>query len=165
MSHQPVIDGLEFAKGGSRLQGTWPVAGFGRLRDLLRSDEGTLQYELRGVPEVQGTPALELKVDGALQLVCQRCLEALEFPLHIEVLLRLAATQAAIDAEPLEAEGPDCIVAGREMPVQALVEDEVLLAIPIAPRHPDCAGAVKTAAEEKPTPFAQLRGLVGGTRH
>jgi uncharacterized protein len=165
MSHQPVIDGLEFAKSGSRLQGNWPVAGFGRLRDLLRSTEGTLRYELRGVPQEQGYPALELKVDGALQLVCQRCLAALEFPLRIGVLLRLAATQAAMDAEPLEAEGPESIVAGRDMPVHTLVEDEVLLAIPIAPRHPDCAGAESSAAGSKQTPFADLRGLVGGAKH
>ena len=40
MSHQPVIDGLEFARTGAKLQGTWPVAGFPRLRDVLRTDEG-----------------------------------------------------------------------------------------------------------------------------
>jgi uncharacterized protein len=172
MSHQPVIDGLEFARNASRLQGTWPVAGFERLRDVLRTSEGTLSYELRGVPEEFGRPALRLKVDGALQLVCQRCLGALEHPLHIEALLLLVATQAEMDAEPLEAEGPESIVAGREMPVKALVEDEVLLAIPIAPRHPACAGGMKDAAGgvvdaagARQMPFAGLRGLVGDTKH
>ena len=165
MSHQPVIDGLEFARSASRLQGVWPVAGFERLRDALRTDEGTISYELQGVPEVLGRPALRLKVDGALQLVCQRCLGAMEYPLHIEVALLLAATQAEMDAEPLDAEGPESIVAGREMPVRALVEDEVLLAIPIAPRHPACAGGKKDAASPKQMPFAGLRGLIGGTKH
>ena len=140
MSHQPVIDGLEFARTASRLEGAWPVAGFERLRDALRTDEGNLSYELRGVPEELGRPALRLRVDGALQLVCQRCLGALEYPLHIEVSLLLAATQAEMDAEPLAAEGPETVVADRKMQVHALVEDEMLLAIPIAPRHPDCAG-------------------------
>ena len=97
--------------------------------------------------------------------MCQRCLGTLEYPLHIEALLLLAATQAEVDAEPLEAEGPESIVAGREMPVQALVEDEVLLAIPIAPRHGECAGAAKAAAGAKTTPFAGLRGLMGGLKH
>jgi uncharacterized protein len=165
MSHQPVIDGLEFARAASRLQGEWPVAGFERLRDALRTGEGTLSYDLRGMPEVYGRPALRLKVDGTLQLVCQRCLGALEHPLHIEVSLLLVATQAEMDAEPLEAEGPESIVAGREMPVKALVEDEVLLAIPIAPRHPACSGSTMRAAGTKQTPFAGLRGLVGGTKH
>jgi len=165
MSHQPVIDGLEFAKASARLQGAWPVAEFRRLRDALRSSEGTLRYELRGMPEQQGRPALRLKVDGTLTLVCQRCLGALEFPLRIEVSLLLAATQAEIDAEPLAAEGPESIAAGKDMPVQALVEDEVLLAIPIAPRHEACAGETKDRAVAGQMPFAGLRGLIGGTKH
>ena len=165
MSRQPAIDGLEFAQAGSKLQGSWPVAGFSRLRDSLSTDEGTLQYELLGVPQERGYPALRLKVGGALQLVCQRCLGALEFPLHINVSLGLAETQAEIDAEPLVAEGPERIVAGPEMPVRDLVEDEVLLAMPLAPRHERCAGREAGAADTEGSPFAGLRGLVGGTRH
>jgi uncharacterized protein len=165
MSHQPVIDGLEFARTGSKLQGAWPVAGFPRLRDVLRTDEGTLQCDLRGVPEELGRPALRLRVDGALQLVCQRCLGALEYPLHIEVSLQLAVTQAEIDADPLEAEGPERIVASREMPVRDLIEDELLLAIPLAPRHERCAGSGAQAAGGSQLPFAGLRGIVGGTKH
>jgi uncharacterized protein len=165
MSHHPVIDGLEFAKTGSRLQGAWPVAEFLRLHDALRSTAGTLRYELRGVPAERGKPALRLKVDGTMQLVCQRCLGALEFPLRIEVSLRLAATQQEMDAEPLEAEGPESIVAGKEMRVQALVEDEVLLAIPIAPRHESCDAGMTDAVGTRQTPFAALRGLIGGSKH
>jgi len=169
MSHQPVIDGLEFAKAASRLQGAWPVAEFLRLHDLLRSTAGTLHYELQGVPEERGRPALHLKVRGELHLTCQRCLGALELALRIETSLRLAATQAEIDAEPLDAEGPESIVAGKEMQVRTLVEDEVLLAIPIAPRHDACAGAAADAAAgaagARQTPFAGLRGLMGGTKH
>jgi uncharacterized protein len=164
MSHQPVIDGLEFARTGSKLRGAWPVAGFARLRDALRTDEGTLQYELRGVPEELGHPTLKLRVDGALQFVCQRCLGALEYPLHIEVSLQLAATQDEIDAGRLEAEGPERIVARREMPVRELVEDELLLAIPLAPRHERCGGGAQDARDEH-SPFAALRGLVSGTKH
>jgi len=171
MSHQPVIDGLEFAKAASRLQGAWPVGAFLRLRDALRSSAGTVRYELQGVPQEQGRPALHLKVQGELHLTCQRCLAALEFPLRVETSLRLAATQAEVDAEPLEADGPECIVAGKEMAVQALVEDEVLLAIPIAPRHEHCAAGAELAAESqgaagaRQTPFAGLRGLMDGTKH
>ena len=168
MSNQPVIDGLEFARAGAKLRGAWPVAGLPRLRDALCTDEGSLQYELLGMPEEQGRPVLRLKVGGSLQLVCQRCLGALEFALHIDVSLQLAATQAEVDAEPLEAAGPERIVASREMPVRDLVEDELLLAIPLAPRHDHCAGreaqAERGSREEK-SPFADLRGLVGGTKH
>ena len=165
MPHQPVIDGLEFARTGAKLQGAWPVAVFARLRDALHTDEGTLRYELLGMPQLRGRPALRLKVGGSLQLVCQRCLGAHEFPLHIDVTLQLAATQAEVDAEPLETEGPEQIVAGREMQVRVLVEDEVLLAIPLAPRHERCEGRELRPASEDKSPFAVLRGLAGGTKH
>ena len=165
MSHQPVIDGLEFARTGSKLQGAWPVAGFPRLRDALCTGEGTLQYDLSGVPRERGRPALQLRVGGTLQLVCQRCLGALAFPLNLAVSLRLAATQAEVDAEPLEADGPEQIVAGREMAVRELVEDEALLAIPLAPRHERCAGRQARAAGGEKSPFAGLRELVGGSKH
>lgn len=165
MSRHPVIDGLEFARTGAKLTGSWPVAEFGRLHDALRSTEGTLSYALRGVPERQGRPALQLQVDGTLQLLCQRCLGALAFPLHIEVSLLLAATQAEIDAEPVAADGPESIVAGREMQVQALVEDEVLLAIPIAPRHEACAADAAGLKGPRQMPFAGLRGMIGGPKH
>jgi len=69
------------------------------------------------------------------------------------------------------AEGPESIVAGKEMRVLELVEDEVLLAIPIAPRHQACAGGkvapggVAENAGTRQNPFAGLRGLMGGSKH
>jgi len=165
MSHPAVIDGLEFARTGARLEGGKKVADFPRLREGLHSDQGVLRYELRGVPEEQGKPALRLTVEGALQLVCQRCLGSLELPLRIEALLLLAASQAEVDAEPLAAEGPERIVAGKAMPFLDLIEDEVLLAIPIAPRHERCVGSVARAEVAGGSPFAGLRGLMGGTKH
>lgn len=166
MSHQPVIDGLEFARAASRLQGAWPVAEFPRLRDVLSSGAGSVRYELQGVPEAIGRPALRLRVEGTLPLACQRCLGPLEYALRVESLLLLVATQAEADAEPLEPEGPESIVAGREMQVRALVEEEVLLAIPIAPRHQSCAaGDAAGVPGAQQRPFAGLRGLIGGTKH
>lgn len=165
MPHQPVIDGLEFARNGSRLQGDWPLADFPRLRESLHADVGALRYELQGVPEQHGRPALRLRVQGALQLICQRCLGPLEHRVHIESSLLLRATQAEIDAEPVDAEGPEQIVAGREMAVHDLIEDELLLALPLAPRHERCAGRAAAGQGGKHTPFAGLRDLLGGTKH
>jgi uncharacterized protein len=166
MLRQPVIDGFEFARTGAKLQGEWPVADFPRLQDALHSKAGDLRWSLRGVPQEQGRPALRLELEGSLQLVCQRCLGPLAFPLRIAVSLQLAASQAEIDAEPIEAgEGPERIVAGREMPVHDLIEDELLLALPIAPRHEQCAGKGAEEAGGRQSPFAGLRQMVGNTRH
>jgi hypothetical protein len=103
MSHQPVIDGLEFARAAARLQGTWPVAEFLRLHDALRSTAGTLRYELRGVPEEHGRPVLRLKVDGALQLT-PALPDALEFALQLGLCCGWRRHEE-MDAEPLQADG------------------------------------------------------------
>ena len=75
----------------------------------------------------------------------------------------LAATQAEIDAEPADANAPDRVVAAKEMPVRELVEDELILALPYAPRHEDCERATRQhEAAAKISPFAGLRGLMRG---
>jgi uncharacterized protein len=165
MPHPRVIDSFEFARAGSSLRGVWPLEDFPRVRDSLHASTGSLRYEVRGIPEDRGYPALRVRLEGRLQLVCQRCLGALEHPLQIEVSLLLAATQAEIDTEPFEPEGPERIVAGKEMPVHDLIEDELLLAIPIAPRHERCVAEAAHGESGKHCPFAALRGLVGGPKH
>lgn len=162
MQRRPVIDGLEFARAGSTLTGAWPASDFPRLRDALYAQAGAVACEVRGIPELQGRPALRLHLSGTLQLTCQRCLGGLEFPLRAEATLLLAQTQAEIDAEPLDPEGPEWIVAQREMQVHVLVEDELLLALPISPRHERCAGAAAGAQALSRSPFADLRERMRG---
>ena len=161
MLHRPVIDGFEFAAAGSRLSGEWPVSDFPRLSDVLHSGRGTLHYELKGVPEVQGRPGLRLQVTGTLDLTCQRCLEALEQPLQIEALLLLYGGERDFAAVPVEADGPDRIVGAKDMAVRELIEEEVLLAIPYAPRHEHCKAGGREAIPAPQKPFAGLRRLLG----
>jgi DUF177 domain-containing protein len=97
MSHQPVIDGFEFASAGAAQQGVWPLSSLARLRELLASEAGEVGYALRGTRDVRGRPGLRVSVRGTLQLRCQRCLEPMPFRVQAEELL--AATQAEIDAE------------------------------------------------------------------
>jgi uncharacterized protein len=129
---QPVIDGFEFASAGASLTGALSIHDFPRLRDMLA--------ELR----------------------CQRCLEALPFEIEADEVLVLAGTQAEIDAEPADVDAADRVVAAKEMPVRELVEDELILALPYAPRHADCSARASADAAEKTLPFASLRGLMRG---
>src|SRR5260370_1300366 len=121
MSHQPVIDGFEFASAGAAQQGVWPLTGFARLRELLASDAGEVGYALQGTRDARGRPSLRVSVRGTFQLRCQRCLEAMPFKVQAEELLVLAATQAEIDAEPAGASAPDRGVAGQEQRRVALL--------------------------------------------
>src|SRR5688572_10834618 len=159
---QPVIDGIEFAHAGSNLRGAWPIRDFPRLRDMLAADEGEVAYEVDGLSDERGRPALRVKVEGKLELRCQRCLEALPFDVDADEVLVLAGTQAEIDAEPPQVDAADRIVAGKEMPVRDLLEDELILALPYAPRHEGCKARASQDAAQKSAPFAGLRGLMGG---
>ena len=162
----PLIDGFQFAAAGGSMRGAWPAGAFPRLRDLLHDEAGTVEYELRGARDVQGRPCLELRVRGTLRLTCRRCLEAVSVALCEDAALWLARTQAEIDAQPLATEGPDGVVASGAMAVRDLVEDELLLALPYAPRHESCPARGTAAPGERQTPFAGLRGMLrGGNRH
>jgi len=172
MSHQPaqnpVIDGFEFAAAGAAQQGSLPIGEFSRLRDLLASDAGEVAYEVRGLRDGRGRPSLRIRVRGALELRCQRCLEAMRLEVDEQELLVLAASQAEIEADPVDPEAPDRVLAGKEMALRELVEDQLILALPYAPRHADCApakrGGERQGQEDRLSPFAGLKGLLRG-RH
>jgi uncharacterized protein len=159
---QPVIDGFEFASAGGSLEGALPVRDFPRLHDLLARHDGEIAFEVEGVRDEQGRPALRLNVRGRLELRCQRCLESMSFEVDADEVLVLAGTQAEIDAEPADVHAADRVVAAKEMSVRELVEDELILALPYAPRHAGCSARASADAAEKVLPFAGLRGLMRG---
>jgi uncharacterized protein len=159
-AHQPVIDGFEFASAGATQQGVWPLSDFPRLRDVLATDAGEVAYRISGVRDERGRPGLRLEVSGTLALRCQRCLEPMRFEVQTDETLVLAATLAEIHAEPADAHAPDRVVAGKEMALRELIEDELILAVPYAPRHEDCMPAGMGDSAEKISPFAGLRGLM-----
>jgi len=164
MSHRSVIDGFDFAAGEAMLRGTLPVGELARLHDVLASTSGVLDYTISGMRDEQGRAALRLQVDGALRLTCQRCLSALKFPVSIDSTLVLAASQREIDRDPIEAQGPDRIIGSRDMAVWELLEDELLLAVPFAPRHERCAARAEARDDRHRSPFEELRDMLGAKR-
>ena len=161
MSHQPaLIDGFEFAAAGATQQGVRAVRDFPRLRDMLANDAGEIRYSIDGVQDARGRAALRVRMRGALQLRCQRCLEPLRFEVDMDETLVLAATQAEIDAEPADPLAPDRLLAAEEVPVRELLEDELILALPYAARHDGCEVGSESYGDEKISPFAGLRGLL-----
>lgn len=160
MSHQPVIDGFEFASAGATQEGALPLSSFPRLQDVLVSNAGEVAYTLRGVRDERGRPSLKLGAHGSLQLRCQRCLGPLAYEVRAEAVLVLAASQEEIDAEPAGVDAPDRVVAGKEMAVRDLVEDELILALPYAPRHEACEARPEASDRAVSSPFAGLRGMM-----
>ena len=134
MCEQVVIDSLDFARNAGTLRGKIAVADMPRLQDALYSDEGVLEYALSGGTNESGKPALRCEVTGELQLRCQRCLGAYMHPFVVRTSLVLVEDEAQLAESDNEMDS-DAIVADPKMDVLALVEDEVLLALPLAPMH------------------------------
>ncbi len=163
MSQQIVIDSLSFAREGKSLQGELPVAGLKRLHDLLAEIAGVVAYRLSGRMSRQGKPQLLLEVVGEVPVVCQRCLGRFDYPLSIVSTLELIADEAGLTQDELEDDTRDYLVAQKEMDVAALVEDEIILALPPAPRHDDCALPDSSSRGIKVSPFAALAAMKKAT--
>ena len=152
------IDSLDFAHKGKELRGEIPVSGMLRLNDVLAGPDGQIGYVLRGFLNKDGRPMLELKLDGVCQLRCQRCLQAMEYPVEQVSRLLLAEEQPE---DELEEEGYDSIPPDSNLDVAALVEDEILLNLPFAPKHEQgvCQAAQEQTGQEAVNPFSVLRSL------
>jgi len=129
MPAQTVIDSLEFARTGQALRGSLPVPGLLRLRDSLAETPGEVEFMVQGGHDARQRPILSLDISGTLRLQCQRCLGALAYPLQLANTLLLVGAGDPVD------EDAEWIEASAKLDVAALVEEEILLSLPYAPRH------------------------------
>ena len=160
-STQTVIDSLEFARTGQTLRGSLPLPGLSRLKDSLADAVGTIEFEVTGGQDARSRPILTVAIHGMLHLRCQRCLEALDYPLRLVNTLLLVAAGAGAAGE-LDDEDVEWIESSRELEVASLVEDEILLSLPYAPRHEEgqCEQGQTAAKDGAGSPaFAKLAAL------
>jgi uncharacterized protein len=136
------------ANRGVTLGGALDVGELTRLAGMLHSDAGSVRAELEFRQRSDGWLGAELDYQAAVDLVCQRCLEPFRHELaeHVQVVLADADALPATTPdgfEPFELEG------GRLRPAQ-LIEDELIVAIPLVPRHPrieDCGSLARELTE------------------
>lgn len=162
MSEQPTIDSLEFARHGKHLQGEIAVSDMARLREMLLSDKDLLHYNLSGsTSEKSAAHYLELSIRGKLVLECQRCLSPLDYVVDVSRVLELVQSEASFVPIEDEDEAVDMIPAESAMDVLALVEDEVLLGLPVAPRHAvgECGAVLAKDLQKRANPFEVLASL------
>jgi uncharacterized protein len=173
------LDVEAFAKESSRLDGRWPLRGFERLAESAHADArpgeadevvweavGELRPVRVGEPEIW----LHVGAQATVELECQRCLQPVATPLTVQRSFRFAqdeASAAEIDADSED----DVLVLTRALDVHELVEDELILALPLVPRHDACPQPLVAPAEadeppeERPNPFAVLAALKRGESH
>jgi uncharacterized protein len=155
MLQPAAIDGLAFVRAAGVLKGRLGIESLPRLAQSGCSGS-VLDFVLCGEINERGKPELRLAVDGSVRLQCQRCLGDMDFPLQLEAQLELAASEAEILAADDDIERA---VAGRDMDVAVLVEDEVILALPMVPKHEQCRAAERSDGGTKPSAFQALAAL------
>ena len=156
-----ISDAFVFAREGRVLEGALSVEALERLHDLLTEVAGEVTFRLQGSKGANGECMLHLEVSGVLPLVCQRCLSAVPYNLDVDSLLELIPEGADMSQDELEDDTRDFLPVARELEVLELVEDEILLALPVAPRHEKCGLPGTADAGERIHPFAKLAGLKG----
>ena len=153
------------------LSGTATAAELPRVVDRLvegRAEDGaTIAWQIAGATDALGRAALEVSLEGAVTLECQRCLRSFAWPVAQKTLLLLARDereQASLDEDDVH----EVIVAAAPLDPRVLVEDELLLTLPFAPHceRSDCVtaglkddrGAGSTSVADT-SPFGALAAL------
>jgi DUF177 domain-containing protein len=127
----PDLDML--AERAAVLEGEIPLKQMARLSDLLRANSGSVRASLRFRQRLGGWLILRLEYEATLQLTCQRCLEPLVHHVNANVELGLLESDAVQSYSP-EGVEPFVVEGGRFNPA-VLIEDELIVALPLVPRH------------------------------
>ncbi len=174
------LDVRKFALSGDTLSGQDALLNYERLTHDLKGLEAdlagkTVSWSARGETVTpagaatgdKGQVWLHLGVRSQVPMVCQRCLAALEVPIDIHIPFRFVSDEATALQED-EVVEEDLLVLSKQFNLHDLIEDELLMALPIVPKHDVCPGDVKLASTDddfkaaltqKPNAFAALGSL------
>ena len=147
----PHVDPRKLADRGATLEGELPIKQFSRLCEQLVSDAGSVHVRLEFGRDEQGLIVMRGDLEVEVQMVCQRCLEPASLPVHSEFVYAVLREGASADSLP---KSYDALEVGEEpLDLIELVEDELLLALPIVPAHePDaCQHPAGFAAAPEPS--------------
>lgn len=133
-----------------------------RLRELLATPEGELSFRVAARLDGKRRRIVSCIINGFVFLTCQATLESFRHPLHLEERLVLVDDESRLPPIEEESDAEDHVVADAPLDVRDLVEDAVILALPMVPRKPGFEEAPAKGAEPaagKDSPFAALAGL------
>ncbi len=173
-AHDPRrLDVAAAAAAGAELAGRWPQSELTRLIDgtVGEVDEPVVwsaRFEQRRELGAAPQPGLRLQAQARVARECQRCLQPLLLALGVDRAFRFAPTEDEAAAQDADSED-DVLVSSRHFDLRELIEDELLLALPIVPMHDECPAPpvspeqAPAAEDAAPHPFAALAALKRGT--
>ncbi|MDR3096907.1 MAG: DUF177 domain-containing protein [Paraburkholderia sp.] len=144
------IDLFEFARGGRSASGVARLSQLPRMLNEVPAEapdrdtaftwqaEGFTQKELQDDGTEGPQPYLRLAVHGDAWLTCQRCLAPYEQAFNADTVFRIVQTEDEADEFPLDDDEFDVIVGSRHFDLVELIEEELLLSLPLVPKHEVC---------------------------
>jgi uncharacterized protein len=136
------LDAFQLARERGVAEGSVDAHELPRVDDMLGEGPAQIAWRIEGSTDAVGRPALTIEIKGAVPLTCQRCLGEFEYPVDQRTSVLLARDErelAALDGDS----DAEVVLAGTPVEPLALVEDELVLALPFAPRHPEDACSMK----------------------
>lgn len=159
-----MVNSLEFARNSRFIEGNVPLKWLPHLADRLLELDSSLAVSLEGWQSEEKF-LLRLVIDGTLLLQCQRCLASVRLPMQVNGVLQLISTDEDWPDEELMDDEMDAIEASETLDVVGLIENEVLLALPLAPRHEYCELPGETGAAENEYGSASFLALAALKKH
>jgi uncharacterized protein len=163
MPARPFIDSLDFARNGQQITGEVLVNQLSRLVDVFESKQDLLHYTVTGQVGLYDIPQLDLALTGTGHIICQRCLQGMDYAISVSnsICLRTQAQLNDLDDSDVEEEY-ESVLADAQLDVWQLLEEEILLSLPIAPKHQlgecEAVSGLKSRQNES-HPFAALAKL------
>lgn len=159
-----IIDPGKFADSGEQLEGQLAVQELGRVNDLVAKPDGRINFSLLFGRNDRGNVVITGELAGELTVLCQRCLNPM--PLRIESRIHVGVVDEPDQMAALPEDLEPVVTEERKVALVRLIEEEVLLALPLAPVHElaQCPGSglLDTHTAKKESPFAVLKNLKKG---
>ncbi len=135
LEYPDFIDPQKAAEGHRSFSGTIPFSRMERLKPFLARDDGLASFSVQFDRDSLVGVRIQLEVEAALWLVCQRSLEPYQEIIKRSTLLGVIDD---ISKEGLLPEGYEAILAEHgKVSFLAMIEDELILALPQVPRNPE----------------------------
>jgi uncharacterized protein len=129
----PHVDPRKLADRGATLEGVLQISSLSRLAAQLVDDVGEVHTKLIFERDERRVPVIHGEFNVVVKMICQRCLEVAHLPIHGEynyVVVKEGADEQSVP------KGYDALEVGEEpLDLLTLVEDELLLSLPIVPVH------------------------------
>ncbi len=161
------LDVAAFAKAGARCEANELAIHFPRLAaEAFGLSDAPVHWSAEGELRIGAGGAqswLHVQAQAALSMQCQNCLEAVAAAVSVDRWFRFAIDDASAEREDEDSE-EDVLALNERFDLHSLVEDELLMALPMVPRHVGCAiepnvVAVAEGLEPSAHPFAGLAAL------